>query len=71
MAEMTIGELEARIADYFRAKDCDVEQVGLECFLSLYDEGPAISLTGLAMALAGPACECDNPAVETCPRHQR
>jgi hypothetical protein len=48
----TTSELEQRIIDYFRAKDCDVEHVGLEWFLSLYDEGPAISLTGLAIALS-------------------
>jgi hypothetical protein len=48
---MSFKRTERAIVDYFRAKDCDVEQHGLEWFLSLYDEGPAISLTGLAMEL--------------------
>ena len=49
---MTAQEIERRIVDYFKTKGCDVEQEGLEWFLSLYDEGPAISLTGLAVALS-------------------
>ncbi|HMI56391.1 MAG TPA: hypothetical protein VK494_09400 [Gemmatimonadaceae bacterium] len=48
---MSAQEIEQRIVDYFKTKGCDVEQDGLEWFLSLYDEGPAISLTGLALAL--------------------
>lgn len=42
------SEVERLIVDYFEAAGCDVEQSGLEWFLSLYDEGPAISLTSLA-----------------------
>lgn len=45
-------ELERSIVDYFRAVGGDVEQEGLEWFLSLYDEGPSISLTSLALALS-------------------
>jgi hypothetical protein len=44
-------EIERLIVDYFDAAGCDVEEEGLEWFLSLYDEGPAISLTALAIAL--------------------
>ncbi|WLB49195.1 hypothetical protein QIH93_14875 [Bradyrhizobium ottawaense] len=49
---MTFQEIERRIVDYFEATGCDVEQEGLEWFLSLYDEGPSISLTALAVALS-------------------
>ncbi|MCK1717205.1 hypothetical protein [Bradyrhizobium sp. 141] len=48
---MNFQEIERRIVDYFETAGCDVEQEGLEWFLSLYDEGPAISLTALAVAL--------------------
>jgi hypothetical protein len=48
---MSFQEIERRIVDYFETAGCDVEQEGLEWFLSLYDEGPAISLTALAVAL--------------------
>lgn len=44
-------EIERRIVDYFETAGGDVEQDGLEWFLSLYDEGPSISLTALAVAL--------------------
>lgn len=49
---MTFQKLERTIVDYFEATDCDVEHVGLEWLLSLYDEGPAISLTALAVAIS-------------------
>lgn len=49
---MTFQEIERRIVDYFETAGGDVEQEGLEWFLSLYDEGPSISLTALAVALA-------------------
>lgn len=48
---MTFADVERHIVDYFEAAGCDVEQEGLEWFLSLYDEGPAISLTALAASL--------------------
>lgn len=49
---MSFAETERLIIDYFEAAGCDVESTdGMEWFLSLYDEGPAISLTALAMAL--------------------
>ena len=48
---MTFQETERRIVDYFETAGGDVEQNGAEWFLSLYDEGPAISLTALAAAL--------------------
>lgn len=48
---MTFQETERRIIDYFETAGCDVEQDGIEWFLSLYDEGPAISLTALAVAV--------------------
>ena len=45
-------EIERLIVDYFEAAGCDVESPdGMEWFLSLYDEGPSISLTALAVAL--------------------
>ena len=47
-------EIERRIVDYFEAAGADVVEDGLEWFLSLYDEGPAISLTALAVALSSP-----------------
>lgn len=47
---MTFKEAESLIINYFEAVGCDVEQDGVEWFLSLYDEGPAISLTALAVA---------------------
>jgi hypothetical protein len=47
----TFKEIERRIVDYFEAAGGDVEQDGIEWFLSLYDEGPAISLTALAVAI--------------------
>jgi hypothetical protein len=49
---VTFADIERRIVDYFEAAGCDVEQDGIEWFLSLYDEGPLISLTALAMALS-------------------
>ena len=49
-------ELERLIVDYFEAAGCDVVEDGIEWFLSLYDEGPAISLTALAIALAPQSC---------------
>jgi hypothetical protein len=48
---MTFKEAESLIINYFEAVGCDVEQDGIEWFLSLYDEGPAISLTALAVAI--------------------
>jgi hypothetical protein len=42
------ADVERLIVDYFEAAGCEVAQDGLEWFLSLYDEGPAISLTSLA-----------------------
>jgi hypothetical protein len=45
-------EIERLIVDYFEAAGADVLEEGLEWFLSLYDEGPAISLTALALALS-------------------
>ena len=51
---MTFADLERSIVDYFETDGCYVEQEGLEWFLSLYDEGPAISLTALAVALSRP-----------------
>jgi hypothetical protein len=53
MAEISFLAIERTIVDYFEATGCDVvEQNGLEWFLSLYDEGPSISLTALAAAVA-------------------
>ncbi len=52
MSEPSFQAIERAIVDYFEATGCDVEQTGLEWFLSLYDEGPAISLTALAVAMA-------------------
>lgn len=49
---MTFQEIERKIVDYFEATGCDVVEEGVEWFLSLYDEGPAISLTALAAALS-------------------
>lgn len=48
---MSFRDIERRIVDYFEATGCDVVQDGIEWKLSLYDEGPAISLTALAAAL--------------------
>lgn len=45
-------EIERLIVDYFEAAGADVVEDGLEWFLSLYDEGPSISLTALAIALS-------------------
>ncbi len=50
--EVTFKETERRIVDYFDASGCDVVQMNLEWFISLYDEGPSISLTALAVALS-------------------
>jgi hypothetical protein len=44
--------IERLIVDYFEAAGCDVIEDGIEWFLSLYDEGPAISLTVLALAIS-------------------
>ncbi len=53
MADSPFPTIERAIVDYFEATGCDViEKNGLEWFLSLYDEGPAISLTALAAAVA-------------------
>lgn len=49
---MSFKDTERKIVDYFGTVGCNVEQEGLEWFLSLYDEGPAISLTALAIALS-------------------
>lgn len=57
---MSFRDLERRIVDYFEAMDCDVVQDGAEWKLSLYDEGPAISLTGLAAALTEKRSETRN-----------
>ena len=46
---------ERTVVDYFETAGCDVENVGLEWFLSLYDEGPSISLTSLAAELVKPS----------------
>ena len=48
---MTFKEIERRIVDYFEAAGADVIEDGIEWYLSLYDEGPSISLTALAIAL--------------------
>jgi hypothetical protein len=41
---MDFSDIERALVDYFEATGCDVvEKDGLEWFLSLYDEGPAIS----------------------------
>ncbi len=59
---MTFKETERLIVDYFETAGCDVVQMDLEWFLSLYDEGPAISLTALAVALtpAKSGCICQD-----------
>jgi hypothetical protein len=49
---VSFAETEKKIVDYFESTGCDVEQDGVEWFLSLYDEGPSISLTALAIALS-------------------
>jgi hypothetical protein len=48
---VTFQEIERTIVDYFEAAGADVVEEGVEWFISLYDEGPAISLTALALAL--------------------
>jgi hypothetical protein len=49
---VTFADIERKIVDYFESTGCDIEQDGVEWFLSLYDEGPSISLTALAIALS-------------------
>ena len=50
-AQLEFKDIERLIINYFDAVGADVIEDGPEWFLSLYDEGPAISLTALAVAL--------------------
>lgn len=60
MPGLPFQSIERTIVDYFEATGCDVIEHGLEWFLSLYDEGPSISLTALATAVAT-AMQKDRP----------